>query len=170
MNDLTSSLLYFAHGKPSQSSHRREQPRRANDCVMHDAVASLTACLEHVGDGVILLDPDLRVIYKTGTARRLLETCKDNLRVLNSQLIFADTDQALHLQQFAKGVRTRSMATRCGGGNKDVFFIDRTPSKPLIVSAFALPPTQDTSGKQLLLVLRDLGYRCAPNWVCFADR
>ena len=111
-----------------QSIERRAQPRRNTDRVLRH-MDTLVACLEHVGDGVILIDSHLRVVHMTGTAHRLLETCKDHISVQNNQLIFTTPDKALHLRQFAK--RAFSSDDDCGGGllTRVGFFIPRSPQR-----------------------------------------
>jgi signal transduction histidine kinase len=94
-------------------AERRAQPRRASDCALQQA-ASLAECLEYVSDGVIVLDPRLRVVHMTHSARRLLETCKDYLKVQNQHLILAAADNARQLRQFAESVFSADEG--CAGG------------------------------------------------------
>ena len=112
---MTSFSPVSAFGTLFQSIDRRAQPRRNTDRVLQH-MDTLVACLEHVGDGVILIDSHLRVVHMTGTAHRLLETCKDHIRVQNNQLIFTDPDKALYLRQFAK--RAFSSDDDCWGGGR----------------------------------------------------
>ncbi len=162
---MTSFLPVSVQGITFQNINRRAQPRRTEDRALQH-MRSLLACLEHIGDGMILLDPHLRVDYMTGSASGLLKTCKDQISVQNGQLILSDPGKARHLREFAK--KAFSSDVGCGGG---IFFIDRPPAEPLIASLFALSPIQDPSmERQLLLILRDPGHRCEPNWICFAER
>jgi DNA-binding CsgD family transcriptional regulator len=165
---MTSFLPVSVHGITFQNIERRAEPLRTEDRALQH-MGSLLACLEHIGDGMILLNPHLRVVHMTGSASRLLKTCKDHISVQNHQLILADPGKARHLREFAK--KAFSSDVDCVGGAFFIFFIERLPEEPLIASVFALSPIQDPSmERQLLLVLRDPCHRCEPNWICFAER
>jgi hypothetical protein len=103
----------LAPAEPDQGSGRRAQPGRAEYRALQQA-ASLAECLEYVSDGVIVLDPRLRVVHMTHSARRLLETCKDYLKVQNQHLILAAADNARQLRQFAESVFSADEG--CAGG------------------------------------------------------
>lgn len=94
---------------------RRAWPRRASDRALQH-LASLVTCLEHMGDGVIVLDPYLRIVHLTDSARRLLETGKQYISVQHQHLILAAPDQARRLRQFAESVLS-SDGFCSGGGN-----------------------------------------------------
>jgi len=157
-----------AQYRPGENSERRVQPRRVDDRALQQA-ASLAECLEYVSDGVIVLDPRLRVVHMTHSARRLLETCKDYLKVQNQYLILAAADNARHLRQFAESVFSADEGCAGGGRIQDTFFIEHPPSEPLTASVFALHPS-DPAAARLLLTLHDPRQRRGQNWQCFAQR
>ena len=119
---MTSFLPVSVQGITFQNINRRAQPRRTEDRELQH-MRSLLACLEHIGDGMILLDPHLRVDYMTGSASGLLKTCKDQISVQNGQLILSDPGKARHLREFAK--KAFSSDVGCGGGD----FLYRPPAR-----------------------------------------
>ena len=129
-------------------------------------MAALVPCLEHVGDGLVVLDPCLRVVHMTDSARRLLQASKGQIAVQHGHFILAAPSPARHLRQFVESLRPTGSRPR----GAETFFIERPPSEPLIASVFALLPADDAVATRLLLVLRDLGDPREPNWQCLAER
>jgi hypothetical protein len=110
---MTSFIPVSVHSITFQNIERRAQPRRTEDRALQH-MGSLLACLEHIGDGMILLNLHLRVDYMTGSASRLLKTCKDQISIQNHQLILSDPGKARDLREFAK--KAFSSDFGCGGG------------------------------------------------------
>lgn len=54
---------------PPQSASAGREPRRAEDWVLQQ-IAALVPCLEHVGDGLLVLDPRLRVVTRANVIPR----------------------------------------------------------------------------------------------------
>jgi DNA-binding CsgD family transcriptional regulator len=145
---------------------RRKRSRRATDRDLQ-RLGPAVACLEHIGEGVMLLDTSCQVVYLTDSAGRLLETCKEQLNVQNRQLIFHQKDYAGNFETCSEWLLGGSPAA----GSGHTFLVERRPPRqPLIFSVFSLPPRcpSDHAAARLLVILRDPDRQSAVPWQVFA--
>ena len=128
-----------AHATPSPTAdwvERRGQLRRVADLTLQRIGSTLSA-LEHVGDGVLLLDGSCMVVDMTDSAHDLLRTCEEQISVQNRRLIFHRKKDASQFEAYAKWTLSGGPADESG----HTILIERVlPRQPLIVSAFHLPP------------------------------
>jgi DNA-binding CsgD family transcriptional regulator len=148
---------------------RRRQLRRAADHALQ-RMGDVLASLEHVGDGVLLLDGLCRVVYLTNSACRLLETCKGSIRLRDRRLLFEAKENTCDFAAFAQWVQEYSPPADAG----ETFFIKRPPPRqPLILSAFPLPSPafqEDSAAARMLVILRDPDHQPAVQWQAFAQQ
>jgi DNA-binding CsgD family transcriptional regulator len=148
---------------------RRKQLRRASDRDLQ-RLGNVLASLEHVGDGVMLLDESCQVNYLTDSACRLLETCKGSIRLHDGRLLFKEKENTCNFAALAQWVQEYSSPADTG----ETFLIKRPPPwPPLILSAFPLPPPpfpEDFIAVRILVILRDPDRQPAVQWQVFAQQ
>lgn len=128
-----------AYATPSPTAdwvERRGHVRRASDLALQRTGLTCSA-LEHIGDGVLLLDRSCKVVDMTDSARDLLRTCEEQISVQSQHLIFHRKKDASQFDAYVKWMLPGGPTAEPGY----TFLVSRmSPRQPLIISAFHLPP------------------------------
>ena len=87
---------------------RRHTPmRRSSDRIIQQAQA-FVASLEIIGDGVILLDHDARVVYASESAKKILLNLTDHISIQEDRLYLPNQTDAERLQNLLEGIKQHS--------------------------------------------------------------
>jgi DNA-binding CsgD family transcriptional regulator len=145
---------------------RRAQPRRVADRVADDQHKTFStpychACLEHKGDGVLLLNNETHVIYATSQVEKILK--RHNLPLALSPKF--TLHQAHHAVRFAAFANRNNHDT----GSLCLPLEDENRRELLLLNCFQLPkPAEpDRQIARYMITLRDPNHHPTQQWLLF---
>jgi DNA-binding CsgD family transcriptional regulator len=152
--------------QPPLKSDRRAQPRRVTDRAVEDQHKTFStphchACLERMGDGVLLLNNDTQVIYATSQVQSILK--KHSLPLALSPKF--TLHQAHHDSRFAAFVSQKNHET----GSLHLLLEDENGRELLLLNCFHLPkPSEpDLHLARYMITLRDPNHQPSQQWLLF---
>ncbi len=151
---------------PLFRAERRAQPRRVEDRVVDDLHKTFStphchACLEHKGDGVLLLNNETQVIYATSQVDAILKRYHLPLALSPKFTLH----QAHHASRFAAFVSRKNHQT----GSLYLLLEDENGHELLLLNCFQLPkPSEpDLHLARYMITLRDPNHHPSQQWLLF---
>ncbi|WP_045225448.1 helix-turn-helix transcriptional regulator [Methyloterricola oryzae] len=146
---------------------RKRRFRRSIDQVMQQAEA-FVASLEAVGDGVILLDSQSKVVFASNSVSTILREQGHYLSIEEDYLRFSEPSVAKKFAELLASIEREKPLLSHGGA----FVVERrAPLPPLLLTVLPLSrqTPEDTLIARTMLILRDLSRIPVPQWQVFAQ-
>lgn len=153
--------------RSAEGDRRKRRFRRSSDQVMQQAEA-FVASIEAIGDGVVLLDSQTKVVFASESASTILREQSNYIFIESDRLRFSEPTVGVKFTELLARLEREKQPLPQGG----VLVVERSaPLPPLLLTVLPLSrqTPEDILIARTMLILRDLAHIPVPQWQVFAQ-